>query len=159
MMAALSTVLITIVECQTGRVLSIASGSVVRGPDAACYILTSEHNLKSRKGKFDATAQGSSAMILVAVNDSVSNAPKHRFRAAVHPNCVNAELDLVVLHLVEAISTRPERGVLEQCSQTGKKRVISKIDITFEQSIGHLFGLLYTANIGVVDSVGLGCKL
>jgi len=160
MLSALSTVLITVVDTVSRQLLSIASGTVVRGPDHICYILTSEHNLKSKKGSFDATAANPTCSILVAINDSVSLAPKHRFRAMVHPACIDSQRDLCVLHLVEVITATPERGVM-RLHQDGRKKLVPQIDFRSISEIpgGALYGLLHSVAIGEPRAVGLGDRL
>eukprot|EP00656_Telonema_subtile_P035989 TRINITY_DN3995_c0_g1_i2.p1 TRINITY_DN3995_c0_g1~~TRINITY_DN3995_c0_g1_i2.p1 ORF type:complete len:337 (+),score=41.20 TRINITY_DN3995_c0_g1_i2:471-1481(+) len=159
MLTALSSVLITVVHARTGQLLSVASGSIVRGSNSACYVLTSEHNLRSRKGTFDAITNPADTHILVAVNDSVSRAPKHRFRAVSHPACVDKELDLCVLHLVEVVSTVPERGVLERSPDSGNKRLVKALAVSVESGIGPMYGVLHAAQIGGVNTVSLGATL
>ena len=186
MLSALSTVLLTVVDTVSRQLLSIASGTVVRGPDHICYILTSEHNLKSKKGSFDATAPnptcsilvscclahrtqllprtplvcGSSLFVQVAINDSVSLAPKHRFRAMVHPACIDSQRDLCVLHLVEVITATPERGVMRM-HQDGRKKLVPQIDFRSISEIpgGALYGLLHSVAIGEPQAIGLGDRL
>lgn len=160
MLSALSTVLITVVDTVSRQLLSIASGTVVRGPDHICYILTSEHNLKSKKGSFDATAANPTCSVLVAINDSVSLAPKHRFRAMLHPACIDSQRDLCVLHLVEVITATPERGVM-RLHPDGRKKLVPQIDFRSVSEIpgGALYGLLHSVAIGDPQAVGLGDRL
>lgn len=159
MLSVLTTVLLTVVDRTTGRVLSIASGSIIRDSRAACYILTSEHNLKSKKGTFDATAADTNALILVAVNDSVLVPPKHRFRAVAHPVCIDHQHDLCVLHLVEAITTNPARGVLGANAQ-GKKKLVSVIEIESTHTLFEpVYGLLHSIQIGGSESIELGSQM
>jgi len=118
----LSTVLCTILT-KDGRLCSQGSGAVLRDHEGWLHVVTAAHVVVSRTGSFDAT-KDSTLTILIAITDSVTQAPRHSFQAFTRPEMVDTLRDIAVLSLSQVVCTRPECGI------TGTNgKLVSQIEV------------------------------
>lgn len=148
----LSTVLCTVLG-PGGLLRTMGSGVLVRDGEGTLVVITAAHVMKSPKGIFDASRDPECA-ILVAMTTSVTQGPRHAFRATTRPELVDTAQDIAVLTIVEAVETIPERGI-----SSAAGGIVPRIEVITRAQAGESLAALHALELGDPSSVHLTDRL